>query len=441
MPSNDSSAIADASLPPDQPPALRQVEMPQRLLVPLSGRAAAAPAAKSSSASVRRGQTLIEIASESSHISLAPADGTLGSLQQVSLTSGRIVDAVELAVVPQDSSQAAGLNLEPPKQAEGRGPGIVPWINYLRHAGLWADRHSSPDLIGQLNQAVSRPIDMLICSVLDTDAGLRLNAALAARESDQVAAGAALLAKICGARRAVMVIDAYASPAWALPIREAAQRAGLEVLDVINEYPQSDPTLMVFSLRRRRLRPGQLPTTQGVLLLDAAAAMAVGRAARGRPALSTPLGIHDHFHRRAHFLDVPIGMVLGDLLDALQIPTDSAMLRGGDLLRDLRLSRQCVIGGAELAIHVTAPEPPLNPDPCMRCGWCMEACPTLLHPASALEAAQRNDAVMARRAGIDACIECGLCSYVCPSRLPLLGSIRSMRSLMASGQRVEPIKR
>jgi electron transport complex protein RnfC len=71
----------------------------------------------------------------------------------------------------------------------------------------------------------------------------------------------------------------------------------------------------------------------------------------------------------------------------------------------------------------------------------MEACPTLLHPASALEAAQRNDAVMARRAGIDACIECGLCSYVCPSRLPLLGSIRSMRSLMASGQRVEPIKR
>jgi len=441
MHTKDPSAIAHASLWPAIPPALREVELPQRLLVPLSGRAAAAPAAKSSGASVRRGETLIEIASESSHVSLAPAYGTMGSLQQVFLSNGRLVDAVELAVVAQDSSQAAQLNLEPPKDAEGRGPGMVPWINYLRQAGLWADRHASPDLIGQLNQAVSRPIDMLICSVLDTDAGLRLNAALSARQPDQVAAGAALLAKICGARRAVMVMEAYATPAWALPIREAAQRAGLEVLDVINEYPQSDPTLMVFSLRHRRLRPGQLPTTQGVLLLDAAAALAVGQAAMGQAALSTPLGIHDHFHRRAHFLDLPMGMLLGDLLDWLQIPTDSAMLRGGDLLRDMRLSRQCVIGGAELAIHVTAPEPPLNPDPCMRCGWCMEACPTLLHPASALEAAQRNDAAMARRAGIDSCIECGLCSYVCPSKLPLLGSIRRMRSLLASGQRLEPTKR
>lgn len=239
----------------------------------------------------------------------------------------------------------------------------------------------------------------------------------------------------------MIVMEAYATPAWSSPIRQAAKRAGLEVLDVINEYPQSDPTLMLFSLRRRRLRPGQLPTTQGVLLLDAAAALAVGRAAMGQAALSTPLGVHDHFHRRAHFLDVPVGMLLGDVLDALEIATDSAMLRSGDLLRDLRLSRDCVIGGEELAIHVTAPEPELNPDPCMRCGWCLETCPTLLYPAMALEAAQRNDATMARRAGIDSCIECGLCSYVCPSKLPLLDSIRRMRSLMARGQPLVPVRR
>jgi electron transport complex protein RnfC len=410
-------------------------------MVPLSVPAGAAPAAKSLGALVSQGERLIEIASESSHASLAPMAGTLGPIKQVCLTSGRTVDAVELMVDQQSLDQTTSLKLEPPRSADGRGPGLVPWINYLRNAGLWADRHASPDLIGQLNQAVSRPIDTLICSVLDTDAGLRLNAALAAREPDQVADGAALLAQICGVRRAMIVMEAYATPAWSSPIRQAAKRAGLEVLDVINEYPQSDPTLMLFSLRRRRLRPGQLPTTQGVLLLDAAAALAVGRAAMGQAALSTPLGVHDHFHRRAHFLDVPVGMLLGDVLDALEIATDSAMLRSGDLLRDLRLSRDCVIGGEELAIHVTAPEPELNPDPCMRCGWCLETCPTLLYPAMALEAAQRNDATMARRAGIDSCIECGLCSYVCPSKLPLLDSIRRMRSLMARGQPLVPVRR
>jgi len=178
-----------------------------------------------------------------------------------------------------------------------------------------------------------------------------------------------------------------------------------------------------------------------VLLLDAAAALAVGNAAAAQPLLTTPLAVHDHFHRRAHFLEVPIGMRLGDILDALGIAPDPSMLRGGDLLRDLRLWRDCVISGAELAIHVTAPDPPLNPDPCMRCGWCLETCPTLLHPAVVLEAAQRHDSAMARRAGIDSCIECGLCSYVCPSRLPLLASIRTMRSLMSTSVPLTPIKR
>jgi electron transport complex protein RnfC len=436
-----STSATSRSLWPAEVPTLRKIGLPKRLLVPLSNPGAASPAAKSPGTTVRRGESLTEIASESAHAPLAPADGTLGSIVQVCLGWDRTVDAIELLPDPQRVDEPAAAPLQPPSRDPKRGAQLVPWINYLRHAGLWADRHASPDLIGQLNQAVSRPIDTLICSVLDTDAGLRLNAALAAGESNLVAGGVALLAQICSARRAVMVIEGYATPPWAGPIREAAQRHGLTVMDVINEYPQSDPTLMLFSLRRRRLRPGQLPTTQGVLLLDAAAALAVGRAANALPILSTPLAVHDHFRRSSHFLEVPFGMPLGDVLDALGIAADQAMLRGGDLLRDLRLTRECVIGGEELAIHVTAPEPELNPDPCMRCGWCLDACPTLLHPAVVLEASQRHDATMARRAGIDSCIECGLCSYVCPSRLPLLGSIRSLRALMAGGKPLTPHKR
>ena len=41
-------------------------------------------------------------------------------------------------------------------------------------------------------------------------------------------------------------------------------------------------SLMVYSLTHRRLRPGNLPTTRGVLVLDAAAAMAIGNGACSR---------------------------------------------------------------------------------------------------------------------------------------------------------------
>ena len=86
-----------------------------------------------------------------------------------------------------------------------------------------------------------------------------------------------------------------------------------------------------------------------------------------------------------------------------------------------------VIAGGELTIHVTSPERPVVPEPCIRCAWCFEACPTLIHPAFILDAAQRRDMKMAERAGIGACIECGICAHVCPSRLPLLKAIRELR--------------
>jgi electron transport complex protein RnfC len=295
----------------------------------------------------------------------------------------------------------------------GQAAALVTWIDRLRNAGVCADRHDSPDLVGQLNQVVSRPVDTVICTVLDADSNCRLNATLAARHAQVLAGGVALLLRITGAPRGVIAMEAGAGQSWAAPVRQAAAAQGLHVLELNNDYPQADPTLMLYTLTRRRLRPGNLPTTQGVLLLDAAAALAVGRASQGASALRTPLAVHDHTRRQAHLLSVMVGTPLAHVLEQLGIDAAQVTVRGGDLPRDVRLSPQAVGGGAELTIHVTWPEADASPEPCIRCAWCVEACPTLVQPAAVLEAAQRYERAGAERAGaeragIGACIECGL---------------------------------
>jgi electron transport complex protein RnfC len=90
-----------------------------------------------------------------------------------------------------------------------------------------------------------------------------------------------------------------------------------------------------------------------------------------------------------------------------------------------------VSGNGELSIDAGAPSKLINPDPCIRSGWCVENCPVRINPAALLEAAQDNDSAMAEAYGLHACIECGICSYVCPSRLPLLPSIRALRKKLA----------
>jgi len=177
-----------------------------------------------------------------------------------------------------------------------------------------------------------------------------------------------------------------------------------------------------------------LPTEAGAILLDAAAAAVVGRCfLYDEPMLRTHAGLADMASGRHHLLSVPVGMSLGETLRGCDIDAAGADLRGGSPLREVRLSGDCVIAGGEVAIYVAGLEPSTNPQPCIRCGWCVSGCPVHIHPAGILEAAQAGDRTAGERYGLDACIECGVCSYVCPSRLPLLNGIRLLRSAPRSG--------
>ena len=61
---------------------------------------------------------------------------------------------------------------------------------------------------------------------------------------------------------------------------------------------------------------------------------------------------------------------------------------------------------------------------CIRCGWCLEACPMGLSPNEIgiyVEAGKAEDTA---QFGVFECFECGCCAYVCPSKRPLVQFIR-----------------
>jgi len=283
-------------------------------------------------------------------------------------------------------------------------------------------------LIAQLHQALLRPIDTILCGVLDVDPTACLNAALAAQYPLELVAGVGLLAAVFRAPRALLALDAAIPPSWTAGLRRAG-RSNMRIVSLANVYPQADPTLMLYTLLGRRLRPERLPTEQGAILLDAAAAVAVGRVAlSGATSISAPLVVRDHLLRQSFFVFAPAGMELADVLRQTRCGSRSSLIRAGDMLRDVRAAPESIVAvGTENVVHVSQMEPLNNPDPCTRCGWCIDACPTRVQPAGVLEAAQRSDIVLADNYGVEACIECGVCSYVCPSRLPLLPAMQSMR--------------
>jgi len=279
------------------------------------------------------------------------------------------------------------------------------------------DRHNSPDLVTQIEQAQTTSIDAVICSALDDEPRLRLNAAVLARRPDDVLKGMREVMKRSRATRGCIVIESDAPPHWQRPLRSLLKGDEIEIVELPNHYPQADPIMLLFALLDRRLRPGQSPVEAGVVLLDAAAA-----ATLAAPAF-LPVGVLRHRTQTASYFDIPPGTPLQSVLkaagDDLRCP-----IFAGDWRRQRQASSGFLIGGGELTFHAGIPGDLPNPQPCVRCGWCMDVCPTGVSPALVLEAAQRNDKPMALRGGRAACIECGLCDLVCPANLPLLQGIR-----------------
>lgn len=59
------------------------------------------------------------------------------------------------------------------------------------------------------------------------------------------------------------------------------------------------------------------------------------------------------------------------------------------------------------------------PQPCVRCGRCIEACPLGLSPVEIAGAYAQGDAARLDKLMVDLCMGCGCCTFVCPARRPV----------------------
>jgi electron transport complex protein RnfC len=308
---------------------------------------------------------------------------------------------------------------------------IKNWLDRLIDSGINADRWSSPDLISQLRQLGGKEkpaVTTIVCSALDLDPALPVQSAFVQHNAATVVAGAVAVTKIAKAGSTLLAVPETVHGHGARAIRQAAKAAGIRCIFVENDYPLAHPSILLQRLLKLRVPPETLPTRVGVVMLDAVAAgLVANQLVQDRPASQVPVGIYDQAKRRAHLMSVPVATTIGQLCTSAGIATDNCDVRAGHILRNLPVPMDHVVGKHELTFLVAPQHLSALASACLRCGWCIQACPARVHPAALLDAAQQNDRTLAAEAGLKSCIDCGICSHVCPSGLPLLEAIRGLR--------------
>ncbi len=249
----------------------------------------------------------------------------------------------------------------------------------------------------------------------------------------EIVEGARILLKILGICQCLIGIEANKPEAIAAMSQaaEAAStaEAAISVRTLQVKYPQGAEKQLILALTGRKVPAGALPSSVGVVVQNVSTAKAVQDVvAYGKPLLEKVVTISGKGIARPANLRVKIGTKIQDIVTYLGGvgPDLAKVVIGGPMMGFAVSSLDIPVTKTTSAVlFLTEEEIDTQPhSQCIRCGWCLEACPMGLEPKEIglyVEAGRPQDTTPF---GVFDCFECGSCAFICPAKRPLVQFIR-----------------
>ena len=337
-----------------------------------------------------------------------------------------LVNAQAIVIVRQDDAPP---ELEFPEDPEWRACPRVETLARIREAGIVGLGGAAFPTWRKLNLPEGVSVDTLILNGAECEPYLTADDRLMVSRAADVVEGGLIMARLVGATRTIIGVEAdKGEAAAALEAAIAARvdpRAPVTVMRCETRYPQGAERQLVHALTGRVMPPRALPSAVGVLVQNVATAAAVHDAVRfRRPLLDRVVTVSGPGIVTPRNVRAPLGALLSDLVSFCGGLRDDAtrLVAGGPMMgRALPRLDLPLVKGMNGLVALSGPAPVQHGyGPCIACGRCLDACPLGLEPNEVsirVEAARTLDT---EPFGALECYECGCCTYACPAQRPLV---------------------
>lgn len=276
-------------------------------------------------------------------------------------------------------------------------------------------------------------VDTLILNGAECEPYLTTDHRLMLEQPEKIIEGAKITLKILGIQDCHIGIEANKLDAIDI-LRKIAMEASSNGFRIFVDplkvkYPQGSEKQLIQSVTGRKVPGFGLPFDVGVIVQNVGTVLAIYEAvALGKPLYEKVITVSGKGIARPANLQVRIGTKLSDIVSFLggTRPDLAKVVMGGPMMGfaiptlDIPVTKT-----TSGVLFLTEEEIDSNPHgQCIRCGWCLDACPMGLSPneiAIYVEAGRAQDT---SEFGVFECFECGCCAYTCPAKRPLVQFIR-----------------
>ena len=411
---------------------IRQFEFAPVLIIPLSQHigAPSVPVVREGQ-EVRRGELLARADGFVSVAQHAPASGVVRRIGLAPAITGRMTEAIYLEPFPGSSQEVA--EGEPCRLDTANADDIIAAIQAAGIVGLGGA--AFPTHV-KLKPPDGKAIHTLILNGVECEPYLTTDHRVMLEQAADIYQGIRYLMKATGAERTIIGVEANKLNAVE-GLRQAAP-AGLPVTTQVVEvkYPQGAEKMLITALTGDEVPSGGLPADLGVVVVNVATAAEIGRLLpHGRGIQERVVTITGPAIGRRGNYRIPIGTPLRFALEQAELSEDvSRVFLGGPMMGQALSSLDIPITkGTSGFVAFTAKETKVSSTeyPCIRCAYCVDACPIHLNPSQLGILAKNGEYErMAGEFSLFECFECGSCSYVCPSHIPLVQRFREAKATL-----------
>lgn len=285
----------------------------------------------------------------------------------------------------------------------------------------------------KLKPPAGSPVDTLILNGAECEPYITADHRAMLEYTGEIIEGACILLKILGIKECHIGIENN-KPDAIKAMNEAAARipsgeATIRVRPLQVKYPQGSEKQLIQAVTGRKVPAMALPSAVGVVVQNVSTAKAVYDAvACGKPLYEKVVTIAGKGIGRPANLLVKVGTKVKDIVDYLGglQPGLAKIILGGPMMGFAVSSLEVPVTKTTSAVlFLTKEEVDTRPhSQCIRCGWCLEACPMGLEPKEIAIHVEAGKAEVTEPFGVFDCFECGSCAYVCPAKRPLVQFIR-----------------
>ncbi len=302
-------------------------------------------------------------------------------------------------------------------------------VNIIKEAGITGQGGAGFPTHVKLSPPPDKKIDTIILNGAECEPYLTADHRLMLEEPEKIIFGLKALMKVVGVNKGYIGIENNKPDAIESMMKAAEKETDIEIVSLVAKYPQGDEKRLINAATGRVVPSGGLPMDVGVIVNNVGTAAAVANAIQtGMPLVERIVTVTGSAINTPKNLLVKIGTPFNDIINQCggYKGTPGKIIMGGPMMGLAQFTDEVpVIKGTSGVLVLNEKEARIpEPNPCIRCGKCVDICPVNLQPLFISQLSLKGKYDDTQKYHVLDCIECGSCSFICPSKRPLLQSIR-----------------